>query len=114
MAHLVPMVNLLAQDGSFSSYGQLLAQDGSFSSYDQLLAQDGSFSSYGQLAQDGSFSSYGQLLAQDGSFRIHYRNLQRLAIEIYKFNNNLGPEILNDIFVANSSNYFNGIKFRGD
>ena len=50
-------------------------------------------------------SSYDQLLAKDGSFRIHQRNLQRLAIEIYKFNNNLGPEILNDIFAANSSNY---------
>ena len=31
--------------------------------------------------------------------------MQRLAIEIYNFNNNLGPEILNDIFAANSSNY---------
>ena len=47
-------------------------------------------------------SSCDQLLAQDGSFRIRHRNLQRLAIEMYKFNNNLGPEILND---ANSSNY---------
>ena len=50
-------------------------------------------------------SSYDQLLAQDGSSKIHHRNLQRLAIEIYKFSNNLGPEILNDIFAANSSNY---------
>ena len=32
-------------------------------------------------------------------------NLQRLAIEIYKFKHNLGPEILNEIFESNSNTY---------
>ena len=45
-------------------------------------------------------STYDQLLEKDGSYRNHHRNLQRLAIEIYKFKNKLGPEILNDIFEA--------------
>ena len=40
-------------------------------------------------------STYDQWLARDSSYRIHHRNLQRLAIEIYKFKHNLGPEILN-------------------
>ena len=43
-------------------------------------------------------SSYDELLKKDGSYRIHHRNLQRLATEIYKFKKNLGPEILNTIF----------------
>ena len=51
-------------------------------------------------------SSYDQLLAKDGSYRIHHRNLQRLAIEIYKFKNNIGPEILHGIF-EESSNIYN-------
>ena len=51
-------------------------------------------------------SSYDQLLAKDGSYRIHHRNLQRLAIEIYKFKNNIGHEILHDIF-EESSNIYN-------
>ena len=50
-------------------------------------------------------SSYDQLLAKDGSYRIHHRNLQRLAIEIYKFKNNIGPEILHDIFEKSSNIY---------
>ena len=39
------------------------------------------------------YHSYDQLLTKDGSYRIHHRNLQRLAVEIYKFKNNLGPDI---------------------
>ena len=58
-----------------------------------------------RLVYTNYHSSYDELLAKDGSFRIHHRNLQRLTIEIYKFNNNLGPEILNDIFAAKSNNY---------
>ena len=48
-------------------------------------------------------STYDQLLAKDSSYKIHHRNLQRLPIEIYKFKNNLGSEILSDIFEANSN-----------
>ena len=50
-------------------------------------------------------SSYEELLSKDGSFTIHDRNLQKLAIEIYKFHNCLGPDILNDIFKIKTHNY---------
>ena len=50
-------------------------------------------------------SSFDQLLTKDGSYRIHHRNLQRLPIETYKFKNNIGPEILNDIFEVSSNTY---------
>ena len=43
-------------------------------------------------------STYDALLEKDGSFRVHHRHLQILPTEIYKFKNNLGPEIINDIF----------------
>ena len=44
-------------------------------------------------------------LKKDGSYRIHHRNLQRLATEIYKFKHNLGLEILNIIFEPKLSSY---------
>ena len=50
-------------------------------------------------------SSYDELLKQDSSYRIHYRNLQRLATEIYKFKQNLGPEILDTIIEPKLSSY---------
>ena len=42
--------------------------------------------------------SYDELLEQDGSYRIHHRNLQRLATEIYKFKHNLGHGTSNEMF----------------
>ena len=48
-------------------------------------------------------SSFGELLKKDGSFTIHERNIQALAIEIYKVINGLSPEIMNDIFSLKES-----------
>ena len=49
-------------------------------------------------------STFEQLLTKDGSFTIHQRNIQKLAIEIFKTKNNIGPSILNDIFVRRTYN----------
>ena len=35
---------------------------------------------------------------KDGEFTIYQRNLQKLAIEMYKVKNGLSPEIMTDIF----------------
>ena len=43
--------------------------------------------------------SFNQLLETDGSFTIHERNLQKLAIEMYKVKNNLSPAPIRDIFM---------------
>ena len=42
--------------------------------------------------------TFEQLLDLDGSFTIHQRNLQKLAIEMYKIKNGLSPDIMADLF----------------
>ena len=38
------------------------------------------------------------MLEKDGSLTIHQRNLQKLAIEMYKIKNGLSPDIMADLF----------------
>ena len=42
-------------------------------------------------------SSFDDLLAKDNSFKIHQRNLQKLAIEIFKVKKGIASAIMNDI-----------------
>ena len=42
--------------------------------------------------------SFEELLQKDKSFTIHDRNLQKLAIEMFKVKNNLSPVIMKEIF----------------
>ena len=50
-------------------------------------------------------SSFDDLLAKDNSFEIHQRNLQRLAIEIFKVKKGIAPAIMNNIFKFNDNPY---------
>ena len=45
-------------------------------------------------------STFQKLLEKDDSVSIHYRNVQKLAIEIYKILHGFSPPILNYIFVS--------------
>ena len=45
-----------------------------------------------------SISSFHELLQKDHSFIIHHRNIQSLAIELYKIKENLSNEIMSSIF----------------
>ena len=45
-----------------------------------------------------TFLSFDELLKRDKSVSIHQKNLQILATEIYKIENDLGPKIIKDTF----------------
>ena len=49
-------------------------------------------------------SSFEQLLENDNSVSIHYRNIQALAVEMYKVTNGLSPEIMRRIREESRSN----------
>ena len=43
-------------------------------------------------------STFKELLEKDNSVSIHYRNIKALAIEMYKVDNGMSPEIMNKYF----------------
>ena len=52
-------------------------------------------------------STFAELLDQDGSFTIHERNIQTLAIEIFRVIKGLSPEIMKEVFPLKSSLKYN-------
>ena len=51
-----------------------------------------------RLVYNNSTSSFADLLSMDNSVSIHHRNLQKLAIEMYKVKHSLSPPFMNCIF----------------
>ena len=51
-------------------------------------------------------STFEELLEKDKTFSIHHKNIQILAIEIYKFMNGLSPEIMNSVFNLRENNRY--------
>ena len=51
----------------------------------------------------GYNSSFKELLDKDGSFTSHQRNVQSLAIEIYKYFHGQSPAILSEVFKVNET-----------
>ena len=49
--------------------------------------------------------SFEELLELDKSFKIHHRNIQSLAIELFKIKNNLSVTIMNNIFQPRAVSY---------
>ena len=59
-----------------------------------------------RLVYQNDISTFSELLTIDNSFSIHHRNLQKLAIEMYKVKQNISPQLMNGIFV-NKDNIYN-------
>ena len=49
-------------------------------------------------------SSFEELLDKDESVTVHHRNIQLVAIEMFKVKNSLCPEIFKDLFLLNPNN----------
>ena len=52
-------------------------------------------------------SSFEALLEKDGSVSIHNRNIQILATEMFKIENDLSPEIMTELFEQRNEHHYN-------
>ena len=57
-----------------------------------------------RLLYKDDVSTFAELLKRDGSYTIHQRNIQFIAIEMFKAKNNIGPQLLKEIFVEREYN----------
>ena len=58
-----------------------------------------------RLVYNDSHLAFEELLSKDSSYTIHHRNLQKLATEMYKIENNLSPSIMKTTFPERSIPY---------
>ena len=58
-----------------------------------------------RIAYNDYVSDFKLLLEKDNSVSIHQRNIQSLAVEIYKTLNNLNPSFMNEISFLKNLNY---------
>ena len=52
-----------------------------------------------RLIYKDRYLTFEQLLEKDESFTVHERNLQKLAVEMYKVLHNLSPKPIQDLFI---------------
>ena len=52
-----------------------------------------------RLVYDDYVTSFENLLTRDKTVKIHHRNIQKVAIEMFKVKNNLCPEFIREFFV---------------
>ena len=58
-----------------------------------------------RIVYKDNISSFEKLLKKENSFCIHHRNIQSLAIELFKVKNNLCNRIMGDIFETRNLDY---------
>ena len=60
-----------------------------------------------RLIYNDKTSTFKELLEKHNSVSMHHRNIQALAIEMYKVANGMDPEIMNDIFQLREKSHCN-------
>ena len=60
---------------------------------------------YLRIIYSDKSSTFEELLEKDGSVTVHFRNIQKLAIEMFKVFKNLSPPIISDLFEVRENNY---------
>ena len=58
-----------------------------------------------RIVFNDNVSSLDELINKSGSVRVHHRNLQFLAIEIYKALHNLSPPVMSELFELKNIKY---------
>ena len=58
-----------------------------------------------RIVYNDHISSFTDLLEKSGSVKIHHRNLQQLAVEIYKTLNNLSSSLMSELFIFKDTGY---------
>ena len=51
-----------------------------------------------RLVHNDNTSSFYELLQKDNSFTIHHRNIQKLALEMYRVKHHIAPKIICELF----------------
>ena len=51
-----------------------------------------------RLVHNDSTSSFYELLQKDNSFTIHHRNIQKLALEMYRVKHRIAPKMMCELF----------------
>ena len=59
-----------------------------------------------RVVYNNNQNTFEELLELDNSVSIHYKNLQCLAIELYKIFNGISPDIMKNVFPLNTSSTY--------
>ena len=59
------------------------------------------------MIYNDKFSNFEELLNKGNSVSIHHNNIHVLAIEMYKFTNDMSRDIMNEVFKLRNTPYYN-------
>ena len=62
---------------------------------------------YLRLISNEKVSSFEDLLEKDHSFHIHHKNLQKLAIDLFKVHTKTSPEVKQEVFLFKEHGNYN-------